>query len=202
MSTGKFSRGWWMKTRTTSNYISSHYILELAGTMPGHDSNHGNDAPVSAIVSAKGDSLKKVWTEIIFDLIFMEPVNGTMLSREANLFVLGGYSIAAISLASVARQVHRYALDVPDILRHPTLRDMAECMEEISPDQADHEAFRLTKMGHGVPRLTFRQNAVKAAWLDWCQPEDVEYAYPFPVRYGGLSGWFLGLDHEDEPCRL
>ncbi|KAM7189220.1 hypothetical protein V8F33_010222 [Rhypophila sp. PSN 637] len=88
-----------------------------------------------------------------------------MLSWEANFFVLGGDSIASIRLASLARQAHRYALDVPGTLKHPTLRDMAGCMEEISPELADHQAFQ-PRWDMEFVASPFVKDAVKAAGLD------------------------------------
>lgn len=91
-------------------------------------------------------------------------ISTSEIGREANFLTLGGDSIAAISLASMARQAG-FALGVGTILKTPRLKDLAMEMAVIERDNL------YVKPVYEVPQRV--KDDAAAAGLNWI--EDVEY---------------------------
>lgn len=102
-------------------------------------------------------TLESMWAKIL-DLA------AGQIGREANFLSLGGDSIAAISLASMARQAG-FALAVPTILKFPKLKELATKMVVVKRTSS-----------HTKPVFKVSQSVIDAAvgvGLDW--DNDVEY---------------------------
>ncbi|EAQ91556.1 hypothetical protein CHGG_03491 [Chaetomium globosum CBS 148.51] len=108
--------------------------------------------------------LESMWAEVL------GIPEQTSIGREANFRSLGGDSISAISLASLARQ-RGFALSVPDILRHRTLKDLATTMDKL---EVELEPFEkpIFETSESVKSLLVTRG------LSWDQ--DVDYVYPCP----------------------
>ncbi|KAB5560112.1 hypothetical protein GE09DRAFT_1030878 [Coniochaeta sp. 2T2.1] len=129
------------------------FVLETAAD--GHD--------VVATESAAEEALEKMFSEL-----FNMPA--AQIGREANFLTMGGDSIYAISLASMARQAG-YGLSVPNILRFPKLKDLAATMQQLA-GQGDASETRAFEIPPAV------QEKLDAAGLKL--GDDVEYVYPCP----------------------
>lgn len=125
----------------------SSYVLETAGEQ--HEI-----VPTETPVEK---SLEAMWAKIL-DLA------AGQIGREANFLSLGGDSIAAISLASMARQAG-FSLAVPTILKFPKLKELATKMTVVEQTSS-----------HVKPVFTVSQSIIDAATsvgLDW--DNDIEY---------------------------
>ncbi|KAH6614358.1 hypothetical protein B0J18DRAFT_485207 [Chaetomium sp. MPI-SDFR-AT-0129] len=106
--------------------------------------------------------LEALWAEIL------GVPEQSSIGREANFRSLGGDSISAISLASLARQ-RGFALSVPDILRHRTLKELATSMTELDTEIESSEIFE-------IPDSVKTLIDVRGLRCD----RDVDYVYPSP----------------------
>lgn len=107
--------------------------------------------------------LESLWAEVL------SIPEQSSIGREANFRSLGGDSISAISLASLARQCG-YALSVPDILRYRTLKDLATtiCKVDVELEPFEKPIFE-------TPESV--KSLLVARGLSWDQ--DVDYGrYP------------------------
>lgn len=108
------------------------------------------------------EALERMWSDL-----FKIPT--AQIGREASFLTLGGDSIYAISLASMARQAG-YTLSVPNILRFPKLKDLAASMQLVAGENAaETRVFE-------IPPVV--QERLDAAELKL--GEDIEYVYPCP----------------------
>ncbi|KAH8907864.1 acetyl-CoA synthetase-like protein [Coniochaeta sp. PMI_546] len=108
------------------------------------------------------EALERMWSELF-------SIPASQIGREANFLTLGGDSIYAISLASMARQVG-YTLSVPNILRFPKLKDLAATMQQVAGGSAAES--RVFEISPAV------QESLDAAEMKL--GEDIEYVYPCP----------------------
>ncbi|KAK4164761.1 hypothetical protein QBC43DRAFT_334301 [Cladorrhinum sp. PSN259] len=112
--------------------------------------------------TAAEEALERMWSEL-----FSIPT--AQIGREANFLTLGGDSIYAISLASMARQAG-YMMSVPNILRSSKLKDMAATMQQVARGgTAKSRAFEPS------PAVQQRLDAA-----DLKLGQDIEYIYPCP----------------------
>lgn len=131
----------------------SSYVLETVGE--AHEIVP-TETPVEKI-------LEGMWAKIL-DLA------AGQIGREANFLSLGGDSIAAISLASMARQAG-FSLTVPTILKFPKLKELATKMVVVERTSS-----------HIKPVFKVSQQVIDAAvgaGLDW--DKDVEYGTCIPL---------------------
>lgn len=136
-----------MMTEELDPITLSSYVLETTGET--HEIVP-TETPVEKI-------LESMWAKIL-DLA------AGQIGREANFLSLGGDSIAAISLASMARQAG-FNLAVPTILKFPKLRELATKMIVVERTSS-----------HTKPVFRVSQSVIDAAvavGLDW--DNDVEY---------------------------
>ncbi|KAB5562970.1 hypothetical protein GE09DRAFT_1172120 [Coniochaeta sp. 2T2.1] len=118
---------------------------------------------VVATESAAEEALEKMFSELF-------NISAAQIGREANFLTMGGDSIYAISLASMARQAG-YSISVPNILRFPKLKDLAATMQQLA-GQGDACETRVFEIPPAV------QEKLDAAGLK--VGEDIEYVYPCP----------------------
>ncbi|KAK2762401.1 nonribosomal peptide synthase [Colletotrichum kahawae] len=109
------------------------------------------------------NALAVMWVDVL-------NVPATQIGRETNFLSLGGDSVSAIGLASMARQMG-YSLPVPTILRTPKLKELAAQMAPLPRSDAPR-----VRAVFEVPELA--KHEATAAGLDW--EKDVEYVYPCP----------------------
>ncbi|OAA54533.1 Amino acid adenylation [Niveomyces insectorum RCEF 264] len=133
------------------------YVLETAGT-----------EQTIVPVQTDAEAVLETWWAQVLGM----PPERQHVGREANFRALGGDSISAISLASLARQ-HGFALRVPDILRHGKLKDLARTLTETPKDK---EAPLVKEPVFEVPQVV--QDLTARAGLNW--QNDVDYVYPCP----------------------
>ncbi|KAB2573445.1 Nonribosomal peptide synthetase 3 [Lasiodiplodia theobromae] len=120
--------------------------------------------------------LESIWSDI-----FKLPTSE--IGREASFLSLGGDSISAISLSSMARKAG-YILSVTNILRFPDLAAMASKMQVDTVDDSK------PKREFIVPEEA--KTAVVSAGLNYEQ--DVEYVYPCPPG----QAEFVAQGHREE----
>ncbi|KAF2490825.1 acetyl-CoA synthetase-like protein, partial [Lophium mytilinum] len=130
----------------------NEFALEMAGE---------RDAVIATETPAER-ALEEMWAEL-----FRLPA--AQIGREANFLALGGDSISAISLASMARHAG-FTLTVPSILKFSKLRDLAGAMQEVEKEEV--KAHRIFQFGQEEADL------IQAMGLS--MKEDVEYVYPCP----------------------
>ena len=130
--------------------VISRYTLETAGD---------HVAEVVAPETPQEEALVQMWSDL-----FGIPAHE--IGRESNFLSLGGESIFAISLASMARQAG-YVMTVPNILRLPKLKDLAATMKETNASGGGATKKRVFEIPAAV------EEAIKDAGLSI--EEDVEY---------------------------
>lgn len=128
-------------------------------------SGPGERHKVTPVETESESVLESMWADI-----FQLPASE--IGREASFLSLGGDSISAISLSSMARKAG-FILSVTNILRHPSLAEMATKMAaNVVDDSKPKREFIL-------PEAV--RTAAEAAGLDWEQ--DVEYGKLLNVSF-------------------
>ncbi|KAH7028569.1 hypothetical protein B0J12DRAFT_768952 [Macrophomina phaseolina] len=146
--------------------VVSHYAL----------SGPGEQHKIVPVQTEQEALLESMWAEI-FQLPAAE------IGREANFLALGGDSVSAISLSSMARKAG-YILSVNNILRFSELAEMAAKLQASVVDESR------PKREFVVPEVA--KDAVKSAGLS--MEEDVEYIYPCPPG----QAEFVSQGHREE----
>lgn len=131
--------------------VVSHYAL----------SGPGEQHKIVPVQTEQEALLESMWAEL-FQLPAAE------IGREANFLALGGDSVSAISLSSMARKAG-YILSVNNILRFSELAEMAAKLQASVVDESR------PKREFVVPEVA--KDAVKSAGLS--MEEDVEYSESF-----------------------
>ncbi|KAL0937078.1 bacitracin synthase 3 [Colletotrichum truncatum] len=130
----------------------SAYVLETAG----------QDIEIVPAETPLEKALEVMWAEVL-------NISTTKIGREANFLSLGGDSIAAISLASMARQAG-YSLGVATILKVPKLKELA--MKITIVEKSELPTKPIFEVSQKV------RDSIAATGLVW--EEDVDYVYPCP----------------------
>lgn len=105
-----------------------------------------NEKPGGGLVSDLSDLariLRGIWCNIL-------DIHEDSIGARINFFRLGGDSILAVRLVSVARS-HEIHLTVADIFEHPTLQEMAEISSPSEDDQQDPAP--LSMLGEGAENI-------------------------------------------------
>ncbi|KAG8156484.1 hypothetical protein KVR01_013588 [Diaporthe batatas] len=140
------------------------YALDGQGAGAGDGDGH----EVVPTRTGAEQALEGMWA----DIFGLPP---TQLGREANFLALGGDSISAITLASLARDAG-YKLSVPSILKTPRLKDMAALAGVAREPDGQARQVAKSRVVFQVPDSV--KVAAEAAGLRW--DEDVEHVYPSP----------------------
>ena len=134
------------------------------------------DEPKDGPTTDNERTLQVLWGKVL-------RMEASSIGAESNFFHLGGDSIAALHLVNLVRD-QNLSIEIPQIFRNPTLREMSLCLEAgKAPDVVSLEAFALVESPISAAKLV-----AQAAEICQVQSESIVDIYPCtPLQEGVMA---------------
>ncbi|KAL5084629.1 hypothetical protein Trisim1_011538 [Trichoderma cf. simile WF8] len=119
--------------------------------------------------------LQQLWSQVL-------NVSAEVIGLDDNFFLLGGQSISAMKLVTLARLMG-LQFSVADVFQHPKLHSLARVLSEVARNDGMEEVLAFSLLGSSPKLPTWRADIAKSLNLETAMIEDM---YPCTALQEGL----------------